>query len=84
MVVGGDDIIGGVHVVVGIRWGGGGVVRMVVDGVGGGGLVRGAGGCGMVGGSSVFRGYLLPSVSPSAAILAFGLARVGFSSSSPV
>ncbi len=60
-----------------VRWGGGGVVHMVVGGVCGGGLVRCVGGCGVVGVSTVFRGYLLPSVSPSAYILAFGPARVG-------
>jgi hypothetical protein len=62
---------------VAVRWGGGGVVHMVVGGVGGGGLVCCVGGCGVVGVSTVFRGYLLPSVSPSAYILAFGPARVG-------
>jgi hypothetical protein len=63
---------------VAVRGCGGGVVHMVVDVVGGGGLVRCAGGCGVVGVSSVFRGYLLPSVSPSAGILACGPARVCF------
>jgi hypothetical protein len=59
-----------------VRWGDGGVVHMVVGGVCGGGLVRCVGGCGVVGVSTVFRGCLLPSVSPSAYILAFGPARV--------
>jgi hypothetical protein len=74
----GGRVSGDMWLDVAVRWGGGGVVHMVVDGVVGGGLVRGAGGCGVVGVSSVFRDYLLPSVSPSAAILAFGPARVGF------
>ena len=60
-----------------MRWGGCGVVHMVVGGGCGGRLVRCVGGNGVVGVSTVFRGHLLPSVSPSAYILVFCPARVG-------
>jgi hypothetical protein len=74
----GDRVSGGVWGEFAGRWGGGGAVYMVVDIVADGGLVRGAGGGVVVGVSSVFRDYLLPSISPSVSILAFGPARVCF------
>jgi hypothetical protein len=76
-VVGGR-CAGGGWVGVAVRWGGGGVVHMVVGIVVGGGLVRGSGGCVVVGVSSMFRDYLLPSIFPSAAIQAIGPAKVYF------
>jgi hypothetical protein len=79
----GVDVCGGrasgdVRVDVAVRWGGGGAVHMVVDIVVGGGLVRGAGGGVVVGVSSMFRDYLLPSIFPSAAVQMFGPAKVCF------
>ena len=63
---------------VAVRWGGGGVVHMVVGIFVAGGLVRGAGWCGVVGGSSMFRECLLPSIFHNVAIQAICLAKVYF------
>ncbi len=64
----GGSAIGVVCGVVGMRWGGGGVERMVVDGVVGGGLVCIAGGGVVVGVSSMLRDFLLLLVSLSVPI----------------
>jgi hypothetical protein len=72
---GGGDVVDGIHVVVGVRWGGGGVGRVVCRGVGGVGLVCGCG-SGVVGGVVFgWSGFRLPSIFPSALNLAFCLAR---------
>jgi hypothetical protein len=59
----GGSVIGVVCNVLGMRWGGGGVVHKVVDGVVGGGLVCIAGGGVVVGVSSMFWDFLLLLVS---------------------
>jgi hypothetical protein len=54
------DVVEGGTVLVGVHWGGGGVVHRYVDVGSDGGLVFGVGGGVVVGISTVLRGFLLP------------------------
>jgi hypothetical protein len=72
---GGGDVVDGIHVVVGVRWGGGGVGRVVCRGVGGVGLGCGCGSGGVGGVVFGWSGFQLLLVFPSALNLASCLAR---------
>jgi hypothetical protein len=80
---GGGDVVGGVHAVEGVRWGGGGVGLVVWKGVDSMGLVCGYG-SGVVGGVvCVGLDFRLPSISLSARILVFCPARCYFRTVAP-
>ena len=75
---GGGDVGGGVHVVAGVRWGGGGVGLVVCMGVAIIGLECGCGRGGVGGVVCVGLGFRLPSIFLNVLILAFCLARCYF------